>query len=81
MAKVVQFPFSRMSPSLVQHLAKRAADRSIECMTVDGDICLTIDDVELWFSAEQFACLLDQWSETLLDAGARIVRDDDRDEN
>lgn len=76
MTKVFDFPFSRMSREAVTRAAQRASERGalITSAAIDGSIRLTIDSYELWYSADEFADLLDQWTETLHDAFSQELK-------
>jgi hypothetical protein len=71
MAKILHFPMHRLPREYVLSRAVELARQPhelIETAAVDGDIRFCVGDCEMWFSAEEFAELLEQWSETLEDA-------------
>lgn len=78
MSNVIPFPFSRMPAEHVRQAALDAVTESpSQCITsaaVGSDVLLEVGPCELWFSAEEFAELLEQWSETLRDAAENAKR-------
>ena len=59
MGEVIQFPGPMADP-----VGDRVQNRT---EAHDGAVRVEIDDREFWFSPEQFADIVDLWSETLLD--------------
>ena len=68
---LIPFPFSRMGADAVARCIAAATKPPGEVITsaAFGDtIRLEVGGAELWFSVDEFAELIEQWSETLADA-------------
>lgn len=72
MGDVILMPFSGLPREEVLARAVKLVSeqprRLVEFAAIDGDVRVVVDNLELWFTPEECAELLEMWSEAVADA-------------